>query len=1012
MVCYRSIASDLVFVGPQAKLSVGSLCHSPARPNMIRAKERQVHIPHKDDQRSRKVSVMNRNATKFLLGSSLATLLTATALTAAHAQTAAAKDDAKVEEIVVTGSRIARPDLESASPVSVVTPEAFQQKGAVSIEQVLNELPQVVAGFSGASNNGSNGTASVDLRGIGTVRTLVLINGRRFVPSDRNGQVDLNDVPAPLLKRVDVLTGGGSAVYGSDAVAGVVNFILKDDFQGIEFGAQTGVSSQGDTQRYTFNATIGSNFADDRGNVVAFVGYTKHNELFQSQRDWSRFDINGGSSRGISGRLLNRVSNPFGDPRLTFPSDPEDPDAGTTYANATFNPDGSVRRFVNGFDLTNPSTDRYNFAPVNYLQRPANRFNIVTLGRYNVTENVEVFLEAYFKKSFNTGQLAPTPLTLNSGVLIPVTNPLLSPSARALFASRPRPNEPVAFERRMVEVGPRQERFDFTSFQINTGLRGKIFDDWKWDAFYSYGRVNASTDIRGDLSKSRLQAGLDGCPSVDRDGNPATPPTPVVPGCRVINVFGPGALSAADANYLRIESAVDQKLFSRTQVAASISGDVVELPAGPLGFAFGAEYRKDFVSSTPSEAKQRNDVVGYNFEAAISGDVQVKEAYAEMLIPVLKDAPLAESLSLEAGARYSDYNTAAGNVWTYKLGGEWKPVEDIRFRAMFQRAVRAPNALEIFRGGDESNPVVSDPCRSLNGAGLPRAVSASVAQVCVLSGLPDPRTVTYVQSNSQISQFLFGNKNLKAEKSNTWTIGAVIQPRFVSGLSVTVDYYNIKVSDYIAPFAGGAQNQVNACFSSGVTTLAAYSANKFCSNIRRSPLDGQINMDSPNENNSSLLTRGVDVAVSYKFNLGDTSSLAINAQGTYLMKYDVENDIAGKTEYAGLMSSDYSVLPKLRTNFRVTYATGPFDLSVNWQRFAGLRDDDAVDVGVDGPNIRLNYFDLSAAFNANENLRLYGGINNISDKKPPLSFNAISNAFVDTFDPYGRYYFVGATMKF
>ncbi|MCC5611594.1 TonB-dependent receptor plug domain-containing protein, partial [Nostoc sp. CHAB 5834] len=396
----------------------------------------------------------------------LATTMIAGASALAFAAPAMAQDaegPTALDDVVVTGSRIVRQDYVANSPISTVTSEQIQARGDVNVEQILNQLPQVVPGLSANSNNPSNGSATVDLRGLGASRTLVLVNGHRFIPYDKSNAVDLNSIPASLIERVEVVTGGASAVYGSDALAGVVNFIFKRNYEGFGFDTQYGISGFGDGEQFNASMTFGSNFADDRGNVTGFVGYSDRDGFLpNSDRPWSVSSAAGGSGTGEYGGLNNLGTNNF-------------TAAGCPTANPcrrSFRTPGVPGPFNNDFGL-GPTSDRYDFAPVNLLQSPSERFNIALMGHYDVIEGVEAFAEVFYTDSRNTTQLAPTPAT---GISIPVTNFFVqnSPALLAYANSRPNPALPLNFDRRMSEVGARIQNNNTDVYQINTGLRGNL----------------------------------------------------------------------------------------------------------------------------------------------------------------------------------------------------------------------------------------------------------------------------------------------------------------------------------------------------------------------------------------------------------------------------------------------------------------------------------------------------------------------------------------------------------
>ncbi|MGD8327230.1 MAG: TonB-dependent receptor [Sphingomonadales bacterium] len=928
----------------------------------------------------------NRTYAAFLKSGVCSMLMGAAALSATSANAQDLQDqEAAAEEIIVTGSRIARPDLSANSPVNVIEAEVFQQQGTVNIENVVNQLPAVTPGFNASSNNPGDGTATVDLRGLGPSRTLVLINGRRAIGSRSNGTVDLGSIPAALIERVDVVTGGASAVYGSDALAGVVNFILKDDFEGVEVGGQYGVTESGDGDSWQGTVLLGSNFGGDRGNAVLSIQYNSRGDILQGDREFFRVDGFGGSATGRTGRFDNVGLNPFIDYTT---AEGVDITGGLPVA---FNPDGSIRPFVNTLDDPDGG-DRYNFAPLNYLQLPQNRVLLNALAHYDITDNVEAFAEIHFSNVRSSTQLAPTPAT---GLQVDPLSPVLSQDARDFLAARPDPLAPAQFRRRLFEVGPRFNDITINTFQLVTGLKGEINDNWSWDAFYSYGRSERTDILYNDASRTRLEQGLSGCPVGSADG------------CVPVNAFGVDNISEEAADFVRIAASTDFLRNDRHNFGANIVGDLIELPAGAVATAFGVEYRRDSSSFTPSESSQQGDLTGFNAQLPTAGVIDVYELYGEVIVPIVSDLPFAEYLGLEAGFRYSDYSTV-GSITTYKIGGEWSPVSDIRFRGLYQKATRAPNVVELFRAGDQSFPTLTDPCASTLPNGDPQTVEASALPLCDIQGLGDVTVNPFTQVNSQVEASLVGNPDLSEEESDTFTIGAVISPRWVEGLTVSVDYFSIKIDDVVTAVAGGASGIVSECFASGATTAAEAAADPFCSLITRDA-GGSLFVTVPSTNEGSLKTTGVDFQVRYSteladIGLGDYGRIDLLANATYNDKYELNGD-----NFAGLSTFDFGALPEWRYNTRLTYSFDKLSTTLNWRR-VGSYEETFLEEEISA----FNYLDLSARYDVTENLEVYGGINNLLDKDPPF---VIANGFSGNsdgtnYDVFGRRFFIGAKLRY
>jgi iron complex outermembrane receptor protein len=923
-------------------------------------------------------------------------------------QTALAQD-AEMEQIVVTGSRIRVRDFEEVSPVSTVGSDVIASIGATSVDQVLNTLPQVVPGFTATSNNPSDGTATVDLRGLGPERTLVLINGRRLTPSTQTGRTDLNNVPTQLIERVEVVTGGASAVYGSDALAGVVNFILKDDFEGFEAGYQYGVSDRGDGGEHTADITLGGNFADGAGNFTGFVSYNQRDSILQGDRSYTKVDYGfyhilglqpnfAGSVTGLAGRFDNNAAtNPFGS---------WSGNATGTGGNWVQQADGVTRRHVSLLpEYNNGVGDRYNFAPVNLLLTPAEKWTLGALGHYEFNEHARTYMELLYVNSKNSTQLAPTPAT---NVQVAATSPFLSDASRELAASRPNPDGPLTFRRRMAEVGPRQQENDSSLFQVVTGVGGSIgFKDWEYDAYYLYGQNEFDNYTYNDVSTSKFEAGIAGCPA-----DYAT----FVPNCVPVNPFGIGTMTPEMTDFIRLNFA-DQQIFKRHNLAAVLNGTLVDLPAGALGFAVGAEYRKDSTDYRPDIAKQQGDILGFNAQQPIRGDFDVTELYFEAAVPLVKDVVGFQDLSLELGYRYSDYSSVGG-VEAYKGGLNWAVTDGIRVRGMYQRAVRAPSVFELYQAGDQGFPSYTDPC-----AGLEQADDPDTYAFCQAQGLPAPEN--YVQPNSQVEAFFFGSPDLSEETSDTYTLGLVWTPSFIDGFNASFDYYDIKVDDYVTTLNGGVTGIIDACFAS----LDLNSPDCYFDPIN-APLvyrigTGEMQVNAPQVNASKLQTKGVDIQLNYNIPVWNTIRLSLLA--TYLDSWVLDGiDYKGSTGAYNISGS----FPEWKANMRVAVPIGPVTLNWNLTWIDSMINQGDLDKGQafgegncnpDGDSYKpcfgtvgsKVYNDVSAMWQLNDTWSISAGVNNLFNEEPELVQLGIDmNTDPGTYDVIGTYYFGTIRAKF
>ena len=1005
--------------------------------------------------------------TKLLLSAVTAASFAATAAPT-YAQDIGDGDDL----IVVTGSRIAKKDFISNSPVVTIGAEQFDLTGTVNTESLLNTLPQVVPGLDRTSNNPGGGIATVDLRGLGTARTLVLVNGQRFIPTTGGGTVDINNIPTALVKDVEVVTGGASAVYGSDAVAGVVNFVLKDDFEGFEASTGYEITERGDAEIFSASATFGGNFADDRGNVVFNAAYTDRNALFQGDRSFSEFDqdddgtgegfVNGGSSGVPEGR----IGGVF--------------DGGA----AIFEPDGSIRPFE--------GTDLFNFNPTNFLQLPQERIQFSSLAHFDVTDRLRVKASGLFARNEVNQQLAPTPIfeprsgTINASL---DGNPFITPEAQVLISGNNTDNVSVGvradrifsdggsaftfdddgnvtntctncvfdstagaampngffdvaplidtdgdgiadlfsqgafgFRRRLVEVGPRQSNNEFSTFQVSIGAELELSDTWTFDLNVTEGRSNGTENQNGNVNVGRFNQSLlladadgDGNVDVDADGNPscADPSNNggVFP-CAPLNLFGLGNISEEAANFIRTLAVIDQE-YELTNVTANFVGDtsgLFELPGGPIGLAIGGEYRDEFFSFNPSQDVAASTISGFNGSPPVTGEFDVVGVYGEAYLPILKDVPFAETLALEVAARYEDYSTA-GEVDAYKIAGEWAPNEQIRLRASYNTAVRAPSIGELFAPQGENFPGATDPCASTFTG------DAAIEAICLATGVPSANigSTTIDLPSGQVREISGGNPELQTEDAETFTLGAVISPNFIPNLTLTVDYFDITIDDVIADFGGGANNVVSTCFND---TEQGGVGSAFCDAITRGP-DGLITEISvTSQNVASRDLEGFDIGANYTHDLGDLGLLGFVYNGTItetstLVPFEGGEPIVCAGNFGENCGEP---LPDYKHRLTTSWANGPFKAQVVW-RYIGSTDDDG---GLGAQVLTVteldaeNYFDASGVWDINDNFSLTAGIDNLFDKNPPILGNnqEQANTFPATFDVFGRTYFARATARF
>lgn len=975
-------------------------------------------------------------------------------------------------EIVITGSRIRSPNLESVSPVTTVSSEEFAVRGTVRTEDLVNQLPQVFAAQGAANSNEATGTAQVDLRGLSPSRTLVLINGRRLpYGSPKNIPSDLNQVPTPLIQSVEVLTGGASAVYGSDAIAGVVNFKLLENFSGIRFsgsiaGFQHNNNDEGlrdlldrnnqavpgaylKPDKSVWNgfttelsAVVGGNIDDDRGNVTAYATYRKVNPILQKDYDYSACALGatgpGGNAFSCSGSATNDPAN---------------------FTNA-----GRIPGLPTSFRATRdgqfvPGTQTYNFAPYNYYQRPDERYSFGANAHYEVNDNFVPYLELSFMEDRSVAQIAPgtnsAGITVGAGSIsgINCDNPFLSAQqANFLCTSRGLSTgsiydaagnyvgpqsvaNGVLVARRNVEGGNRQDDITHQSYRIVLGARGDIAGPFKYDVYGIYSKVNYRSRFSGDANRQRTanafnavrnSAGQIVC-AINADANPNNNDAR----CSPLNYFS-GAASQDAVDYVAEVKSItgDTNLVN---IVAAVDGDLGEwgftspFANSGVAVAFGYEYRKNSVDYQPDEIYQ----AAASPELPINGSVAVKEFFGELIVPLVEQKPFFHSLSFEGAYRYSDYDSGF-KTDTYKLGLNWSPVRDFRFRGSYQRAVRAPNVIELFSSQQlfeveltENANGSFDPCSG--------AVPIATFAQCARTGVTGGQYGNIVDNPAgQFNSLIGGNPALDPETAKTLSLGAVFEPRFVPGLVISVDYFDIKVENLVG--------SVNPNLS--IANCLANGDPYFCSLIQRSPDSGSLWQGENgyfrrfNVNTGSLQTKGVDVVVDYRLNLNDlginAGRLSFNLVGTYLDSYKTvplpNSPQADVYECAGL----YAGLcgrprPEWRHKFMTTWAPADrFSLTGTWRyvssvKIAQTSSQPALTGSFSEVNRELgsrSYFDLAAAFQVRKDLTFRAGVNNLFDKDPPLTTTAAiedggnGNTYPQFYDATGRYFFLSASVGF
>jgi len=961
-----------------------------------------------------------------------ALLLSAVAVVAGQASAAeeTSGDRPIVDEVVVTGSRLVRSrDLVSASPVQTIDVDTIKDSGNVTLEDTVNQFPQLNPDNTGTVNqSGGSGVLSADLRGLGAVRTLVLVDGRRFIPGDVTGLVDLGTIPDGLVERVEIVTGGASAVYGSDAIAGAVNFILKDNFEGAQFHYQYGQTSRDDGQSNKMDMLLGANAEHGRGNVTLYASYLKRDPVYMGDREFSHQPL----IEDAQGKLVNFGSGNIPGGLIGISAANLSSIQGVDLTNASGACPGAIQgvRFganAQPFPFCRP-TEQYNYAAINFLLRPLETWQVTTTGHYDLTDNVEAYGQFFYTKKKNEFQQAPEAVSPTSSgqqtgtLIIPNadTNPLFTQPLRDFFAANraffDSNNDGVfvvnSASRRFEEFGPRNTSYTSDSLNLTSGFRGH-FDlmdrPWKWDSFFQYARSDVNFTQTGLLSRSRTTLGLD---AVVVSGVPQC--RVQLLGCVPVNIFGTDTLTPAMADFLSVNTGRSDQ-FIRTGAGASVAGDLFELPAGPVASALGVEWRREEYDSLPAEIALSGDLAATAIAPRhTQGDFDVFEVFGEVRVPLLRDLPAIKSLAVEGAVRESEYSTI-DSVVTWKGTLDWEVVDWLRVRGGVSRAIRAPNLDELFAQPSSGFTGGNDPCWVTSNP------SAAQKALCVAQGVPASEIDTFLPSASQGWNSLSGgNPNLKEEKSDATTFGIVFTPSWFGGLAVSVDYFDIEVEGAVAQLS--SQALVNSCFAVLELNSAA------CQAITRLTTGNIEQVAAPVLNVASRKVSGVDLAVSYSLDMpkflslpGQSAALGLQWISTW-QNEDVSRtlpnlpviDCAGK--YSGTCSGDgVRITPDFRGLFRANWHSGPLQIVTEVSIIGDLELAPNAIPNQNGTIGQTVYVDLNAKYAFDDRVQLVVGVNNLLDKDPPLigfTGGGDSNTNIPLFDPLGRRYFAGVSFTF
>lgn len=952
----------------------------------------------------------NRLRDAVLLGLIASSFFAGNALAQEATDSKASSEAKTLDTVTVTGTRIKSQTMTASSPVAEINSESFKETGATRADDLINQYPQMAPYFDNFANNGATTYPTADLRGLGPGRTLTLVNGQRLPPGVYESR-DISIVPAALIKRVDLLTGGASAVYGSDAIAGVVNFVLDNNFEGISLNVGTSAYQhknrnsylQGlmDAKGFTYpkggsgfdgksrnvDIALGGSFAEDRGHAMAWLTWRENDPLMQGDRDYSSCALNaGGTACGGSGTA-------------PIPNFYIYDDAGTldsTGGAAHYDPTTGVWAPDMG--------QAYNYAPINYYQRPDTRYNFGASIRYDVNDYFRPYAEMMYINKKSRVQIAESGTFFGQTLSIDCSNPLINTMCSDLGLSNTSPLE-IYVGKRNVEGGPRTFDDDTSSFRIVGGAEGFINDNWSYNASYAFSRTENTNISRGDFLSDRVEQALMGCPA----GSFA--------GCIPYNVWVPNGVTKAAAEALQ-GTGIIKVGTSMSVLNAYVTGDFgwgfASANNDPVKLVLGYEWRKEKFEREPDTNSATGNFTGSGGPTLpLTGNIDVKEVFLESAVPLLQDKGLVRSLALDLGFRSSDYSTS-GRASTYKIGANAE-IGEVRLRGGFNRAIRAPSIGELFLNQSISLWEGEDPCAGSSPTFTAAQCAAMGVTAAQYGSVPDSPA-------GQYNQFGGGNPNLKPEEAKTWTLGAAYSP--IKDLDMSLDLYDIKMDNRIASI--GAQTILNLCGSTSDPV--------FCSKIHRRPSSGDLwigssvstsgYIDNLSGNFGKSHHRGIDLTAAYGWNaLGGRFNTTF--VGTRVLKAEIDNlPSVANTKYDCSGKINVSCQePKWRHIANVSFARDWYRVNLRWRYTAALDYVDAVSgaklttdkILLNNGNklSAFNAFDLSGSFTFGP-LEWTVGVNNVLDKEPPMvgSTMALNGNAPGGYDQAGRYFFTSVGLKF
>ena len=855
-----------------------------------------------------------------------------------------------VEEVIVTGSRIARDPLSTTGPITIVDSEAISRSGVGTIDELLNQLPSMgTTGINANDNNGGQGLAFVDLRNLGSARTLVLVNGRRFVSSASgvSSAVDMNNIPVEMIDRIEVLTDGASAVYGSDAVAGVINVVMKDSFDGVRINARAGSTSDGGGENGDISFTFGSE--GERGSFIANISHSQRDEITFNDREWAGLT----SSMGPNGNIF------------------------TNYGAFSVAEDGVTLGSYAGYDIGQHM----------WLSGAMERTSATASGKFSITDSVELWGEASYTTKTTNQQLAAQPMYAGNGFVLDPEQHLPAEIQSQLqdawqeaydawVANGSDPEDTVNpfpgetwvegfsdFRIRPVAGGTRSYEQQTDTYRLAAGLDGDLANGWSWDTFISYGKNEGDNVTANSYNKTRLNEIFSGEAGLDYD-------------------FA-GGMSPEIMDYFRYDDRENNE-YELVNIGASLSGDIeaIQFQGGALGFAGGVEYREESGEFNPSPETQSGETFG-NQQDATGGDFNVAEVFAEFNLPILAGVKYAEELSVDTAVRYSDYSTFGGET-TGKVGLVYAPVEDVRIRSSYSTSFRAPGIYELYSGSAQSYETLTDPCST--GTSNPEGQGDNCAMV----------SPGFEQAGNQVPTNIGGNQDLMPEQAKTFTAGIVWTPSFVDDLSITLDYYDISVEDAIT--SPDLQRILDDCFRDGIASA--------CASVTRGAGGQIVALEGAKMNIGQIDTRGVDIDVVQNLHF-DAGRLALRAQATRMLEYKEFNEQSGtESDYLGEVGITGGLYVDWRGLASATWYGNDWDAGVEAQYFDGGISSSPYSVAIDSKT----YLNLRAGWDVNDNLRLSTGLDNVTNEEPQdTSGYGDWNSF---YDFQGRYVWAGASYQF